>query len=56
MTDQDPDFDTPEHIESFATKVMVIALSISLSACVIAISHAVWPHLMAALEATQFAP
>lgn len=45
-----------EDFEGFATLVMVIALSISLSACVLSIIHAIWPYLLTALEATRFAP
>lgn len=55
MSDSEQE-DNLEDIEGFATLVMVVALCISLSACTIVIAHAIWPHLLAMFEATQFAP
>ena len=48
--------DVPDDLVNLATTLMVVALSISLSACLYTIVKAVWPYALAALEATRFAP
>lgn len=45
-----------DEIERVATTIMVIALAISLGACLIGILQVILPYFLAAVEAWRFAP